>query len=95
MHHQPFIAANRAGRHCQALTLPRPLEKGFLKVLGFIFLVFGCGPGAGGRVNETAAERVPRPPKKSKVPGSRFQVEVITKNYKYSNFLSTMVPVKK
>ena len=60
-----------------------------MKVLGFIFLVFGCGPGAGGRVNETAAERVPRPPKKSKVPGSRFQVEVITKNNKYSNYLST------
>lgn len=48
MHHQPFIAANRAGRHCQALTLPRPLEKGFLKVLGFIFLVFDAGRGPAG-----------------------------------------------
>jgi hypothetical protein len=29
----------RAGHHRQALTLPRPLEKGFLKVLGFIIML--------------------------------------------------------
>lgn len=59
MHHHPFIAANRAGRHRQSTHSSETTREGVLEGAWVhfpgVWMPAGPGRGAGGRVNETAA----------------------------------------